>query len=160
MEIINNPRKSKRGFTGFRREFCVCNLVCIGVSFDNNTLCNFVIPAVNYCHYECGSTKVTFRSKHAMYRYSPSHPTIYNKHPPLLIISIIPQNIIDFQHKRKDRHPNRPATVQLHYGLQRTVTLKYKVSKCRIYLGQIYAYIYAFTDSNIYSRVSGRQLLP
>jgi hypothetical protein len=31
---VNNLYKSKRAFTQFRRESCVCRLVCIGVSYE------------------------------------------------------------------------------------------------------------------------------
>jgi len=76
--------------------------------------------------------KVTVRSTHVMYRYSPSLPTIHNYHPPPLIISILPHTVIAVQHKQKDRHPNRPShftVTQLHYSLHQRVTLKYRLCK-------------------------------
>jgi hypothetical protein len=104
-----------------------------------NTLCNFVSPAVSYCHYACGSTKVTVRSIDVMYRYSPSLPTIYNYHSPALIISILPQNAIAVHHKQKTDTQTVPATVQLHYVLPRKVSWNTDfVRKCRIHR---YAYV-------------------
>ena len=99
INVISNLCKSKRAFTSFE-ESRVCHLVYIGVSFDHKQRSAIsVSPAVNYCHYACGSTKVTVRSTHLMYRYSPSLPTIYNYHPSALIISILPQNVIAVQQK-------------------------------------------------------------
>jgi len=114
-------------------------------ALNRNTLCNFVSPAVNYCHYACGSTKVTVRSIHVMYRYSPSLPTIYNYHPPALIISIPPHNVIAVHHTQKTDTQTVPATVQLHYVLHWKVSWNTDfVSKCRIYKIRRYTYIYIY----------------
>jgi len=72
---------------------CVCHLVCVGASSEQSCVCHwvcivasseqthcviFISPDVNYCHNACGSTTVTVRSIHVMYRYSPPLPTIHN----------------------------------------------------------------------------------
>jgi len=145
--VINNPCKSKSGvYRASSRVVCVIWCVLVW-PLNRNTLWNFVSPAVNYCHYACDSTKVTVRSIHVMYRYSPSLPTIYNYHPSPLIISILPHNIIAVHHKQKTDTQTVPAPVQLHYVLHRKASWNTEcVSKCRIYMARSYTYIYAITD--------------
>ena len=76
INVINNPCKSKKGFAELRRESCVSFDVYY-CGFRTETRCViFVSPAVNYCHYAFGSTKVTLRSIHVTYRYSVLHTTI------------------------------------------------------------------------------------
>ena len=136
---MNNPCKSKRAFTELRRELCVSFGVYWCELWTETRSVIFVSPAVNYCHYACGSTKVTVRSIHVMYRYSPSLPTIYNYRPPALIISVLPHNVIAVHHKQKTDTQTVPATVQLHYALHRKVSWNTDcVSKRRIYLSRSY----------------------
>jgi hypothetical protein len=85
--------KSKRAFTELRRESCVSFGVYWCELWTETRCVIFVRPAVNYCHYACGSTTVTVRSIDAMYRYLPSLPKIYNYHPPASLILILPHNI-------------------------------------------------------------------
>ena len=114
---------------------------------------------MNYCHYACGSTKVTVRSIHIMYRHSPSNPTICNYHPSTLIILIPPHNVIAVQHKQKDRHQTLPCHCTVTLRSAPEAQLKTDcVSKCRIYLGHRYANMH-LGIANIYCCVSGRNLL-
>jgi len=128
-KVINNPCKSKRGFTELRRQSCVSfGAYCCELWPETRSVI-FVSPAVNYCHYACGSTKVTVWSIHIMYRYSPSLPTIYNYHPSTLIILILPQNVFAVQHKQKDRHPNRPCHCTVTLRSAAEDVLRYRLCK-------------------------------
>ena len=144
---MNKLCKSKRAFIELRRELCVsfgvywcelwtetrCVILSVLLSifvimhvavrklpFDQHTLCTGIHR--HFPPYTCGSTTVNVRSTHVMYRYSPSLPTIYNYHPPPLIISILPRNVIAVHHTQKTDTQTVPATVQLHYVLHRKVS--------------------------------------
>ena len=99
IKVINSPYKLKRTFIELRRGSCVSFGVYLCELWTETHCVIFVSPVVNYSHNTCGSTTVTVRSIHVMYRYSPSLPTIYNYHPSTLIISIQPHNIFAVEQK-------------------------------------------------------------
>jgi hypothetical protein len=129
IKVVNNPCKLKRAFTELHRDSCVSFGVYWCELWKETSSVIFVSPAVNYCHYACGSTKVTVRSIHDMYGYSPSLLTIHNYHPSALIILILPHNVIAVQHKQKDRHTNRPCHCTVTLRSAQEAELKYRLCK-------------------------------
>ena len=146
------------GFIQLRRDLCVSFSAYWCELWTGKRCVFFVSPSLNYCHYACGSTKVTVRSIHVIYRYSPSLPTTHNYHPSALIISIPPHNVIAVHHTQKTDTQTVPATVQLYYVLHWKVSWNTDcVSKCRICKIRRYTYIYMLLRIvKIYSWVPGR----
>jgi len=97
---INNPYRSKRGFTELHRELCVCHLVCIGVRFEKKHALKFLSVLLLVTVTIHVAVLQFLFDQYTLCTGIPLHfPRYTITILSTLIISILPQNIIAIQQK-------------------------------------------------------------